>query len=138
MEEKIAHEPPVTIGDAWNQGLMIGLELNEARKQMREVIANNIKVCRTAMKLTQDELSKRIGINYLTYRGYENCKSDIPIVYLIRLADVFEVSLDYLTGRTQERKPIASETNNESDVTARLEQLEKAVAKLSEIQSTQE
>lgn len=103
MEDKIKQEAPATLVEAWNHGVKTGLELNEARTQMRELIAHRIKVLRMEAKLTQEELSIKTGINRLTYRGYENCKSDIPLVYLIRIADYYQVSLDYLTGRTEDR-----------------------------------
>lgn len=125
MENKTAHEAPATFGDAFSKGLQIGLELNEARKQMRETIAHRAKVCRMAKKMTQEDVAKAIDINYLTYRGYENCKSDIPIVYLIRIADLFKVSLDYLTGRTDEPSGL-----NEQDTERRLAQLEKTIEQL--------
>ena len=88
------------------------------------------------MKLTQEQLSSQISINHLTYRGYENCKSDIPIVYLIRLADVFGVSLDYLTGRT-ESKTGTPEPAAAPSMEARLQQLEKAIAELTEQSKTE-
>ncbi len=74
----------------------------------------------------------KININHLTYRGYENCKSDIPIVYLVRLADEFGVSMDYLTGRTDSKTgdapPKKEDTASSTD--ARIAQLEKMVAQL--------
>lgn len=132
MERKTIQEAPATLSEAWNHGMKIGLELNEARKQMRECIAHRLQSCRLAARLTQQELATKIDINHLTYRGYENCKSDIPIVYLVRLADEFGVSMDYLTGRTDNKDytmPIKEETSaNSTD--ARIAQLEKMVAQL--------
>lgn len=132
MEQKTRQEAPATLGEAWNHGMRIGLELNERKKEMRETIAHRLRTCRIERKLTQEELATKININYLTYRGYENCKSDIPIVYLVRLADEFHVTMDYLTGRTEEkqgsevRKPEAA-TN---DTDERIANLEKMVARL--------
>lgn len=132
MEQKTKQEAPATLSEAWNQGMKIGLELNEAKKQMRELIAHRLQTCRLAAKLTQQELAMKININHLTYRGYENCKSDIPIVYLVRLADEFGVSMDYLTGRT-DNKTGSTPTKKEDEASstdARIAQLEKMVAQL--------
>lgn len=132
MEHKTKQEAPATLSEAWNHGVKIGLELNEARKQMRELIAHRLQTCRMAAKLTQQELAMKININHLTYRGYENCKSDIPIVYLVRLADEFGVSMDYLTGRTDSKTgsvPTKKE-DTASNTDARIAQLEKMVAQL--------
>ena len=136
----MAHNPiqeaPATLSEAWNHGMKIGLELNEAKKQMRELIAHRLQTCRMAARLTQQELAMRIDINYLTYRGYENCKSDIPIVYLVRLADVFGVTMDYLTGRTEEKQghqqPKIEAAADNTD--ARIANLEKMVAQLIDAQ----
>ena len=132
MERKTIQEAPATLSEAWNHGMKIGLELNEARKEMRECIAHRLQSCRLAARLTQHELATKININHLTYRGYENCKSDIPIVYLVRLADEFGVSMDYLTGRTDNKDgtmPTKEETST-SSTDARIAQLEKMVAQL--------
>ncbi len=132
MEQKTKQEAPATLSEAWNHGVRIGLELNEARKQMRELIAHRLQTCRMAVKLTQQELAMKININHLTYRGYENCKSDIPIVYLVRLADEFGVSMDYLTGRTDSKTggAPAKIEDTASNTDARIAQLEKMVAQL--------
>lgn len=132
MEHKTKQEAPATLSEAWNHGVKIGLELNEARKQMRELIAHRLQTCRMAAKLTQQELAMKININHLTYRGYENCKSDIPIVYLVRLADEFGVSMDYLTGRTESKTggAPAKKEDTASNTDARIAQLEKMVAQL--------
>lgn len=131
MAEQIKQEAPATFTEAWNHGLKAGIELNEARKQMRELIAHRLQTCRMERKLTQQELAIKVNLNHLTYRGYENCKSDIPIVYLIRLADEFGVSLDYLTGRTDSRTGFVPATKNEANNTdERITQLEKMMQQL--------
>ena len=132
MEYKTKQEAPATLAEAWNHGLMIGLELNEAKKVMRETIAHRLQNCRLAARLTQQELAMEININHLTYRGYENCKSDIPIVYLVRLANFFQVSMDYLTGRTDNKTGEVStrEEAPANDTDARIAQLERMVAQL--------
>lgn len=132
MAQNIKQEAPATLSEAWNQGVKIGLELNEARRQMRECIAHRLQTCRLAAKLTQQELAMKININHLTYRGYENRKSDIPIVYLVRLADELGVSMDYLVGRTEDKNGnLPAQHDNGADSTdARISQLEQMVTQL--------
>ena len=48
-----------------------------------------------------------------------------------RQADVFDVSLDYLTGRTDEPKQ-ENKSTAEQSMEQRIEQLEKAIAKLTQ------
>lgn len=136
MEQKNKQEAPATLSEAFSHGVKIGLELNEARKEMRELIAHRLQTCRLERKLTQQELAMKININHLTYRGYENCKSDIPIVYLVRLADEFGVSMDYLTGRTSDKTGTAQRNRAETGLSVqdRLDQLEQLIQLLLEEQ----
>ena len=62
-----------------------------------------------------------VGVAFLTYKGYENRKSDIPIHTLVRIANQLETSLDYLTGRT--------DTRTTDSVEDRLKKLEEALIK---------
>lgn len=47
----------------------------------------------------QLELANYLNIRPNTYSDYENGKINIPIEQLIKLADFYNVSLDYLVGR---------------------------------------
>ena len=47
----------------------------------------------------QIELAKNLNIDQSTYSDYENGKINIPIDQLIKIADFYNVSLDYLVGR---------------------------------------
>lgn len=127
MAEKSVQGAPTSFSEAWQRGVEIGLDLNKAKADIRETIAHRIRICRNTAKMTQEQVSDLIHANRLTYRGYENCRSDIPIAYLVRIADVFNVSLDYLTGRTDE---VSQGGSNTPDTSARLAQLEKMVAQL--------
>ena len=50
--------------------------------------------------LSQIALAKEIGISSRAYQEYEYEKSEPMMSNLVRIADIFDVSLDYLTGRT--------------------------------------
>ena len=52
--------------------------------------------------LKQKDLAKYLSIDQSTYSDYENGKINIPVDMLIRIADYYQVSLDYLVGRTNE------------------------------------
>ena len=59
----------------------------------------NLKELRQKKKLTQVEMGKILNITGPTYNGYETGKYEPTIETLCKLADYFEVSLDYLIGR---------------------------------------
>ena len=50
-------------------------------------------------KTTQQELEKALGISQKTLSNYENEKTEPDITSLIKIADYFDVSLDYLCER---------------------------------------
>ena len=50
--------------------------------------------------LSQIAVSKEIGVSSRVYQTYEYGKSEPGMSKLVSIADFFDVSLDYLTGRT--------------------------------------
>ena len=46
-----------------------------------------------------------LSVAQTTYSDYELGKLNIPVPVLIRLAELFGTSIDYLVGLTDERKP---------------------------------
>ncbi len=50
--------------------------------------------------LKQSDLAKHLKCTQVCYSYYENGQRDIPTDVLIRLADYYGVSTDYLLGRT--------------------------------------
>lgn len=110
-----------TLSNAWQLGVEIGQDINQSRAEQRMIVAQRVKALRTAKGISQEKMSSIIHANTLTYRGYENCKSDIPLFYLVRIADVLETSLDYLAGRT--------EAQEESSLEQRVRRLEAIILK---------
>jgi len=53
--------------------------------------------------LTQDTLALLLNIKQTTYSKYELGKINIPIEVFIKLADFYNVSVDYLLGRTSNK-----------------------------------
>lgn len=51
----------------------------------------------------QIELAKYLGVSQGTYSMYERGDVNIPVEALIKLADFYNVSLDYLVGRSNLR-----------------------------------
>ncbi len=50
--------------------------------------------------LTQDQLVKILGMHKTTYTNYEQGKREIPFELAIRLAKLYNVSLDYIAEIT--------------------------------------
>ena len=54
--------------------------------------------------LSQTELAALIGMSQTGYSKYETGENDIPTGILIKLARIYDVSIDYLLGETQEKQ----------------------------------
>ena len=56
--------------------------------------------------MTQDELVSRLGMHKTTYTNYEQGKREIPFCLVIRLAELYNVSLDYIAGLSNTPAPL--------------------------------
>ena len=56
--------------------------------------------------LTQKELSEKLFINYRTYSGYERNEIEASDDFKIKLAQFYNVSVDYLLGISNHPHPI--------------------------------
>lgn len=63
-----------------------------------------IRDMREDADLTQAQVAELLGIAQTVYSRYERGYQTIPLPLLIQLANHYDVSLDYLTGRTQQMK----------------------------------
>lgn len=63
-----------------------------------------IRDMREDSDLTQVQVSKLLGIQQTVYSRYERGFQTIPLEHLLKLADYYNVSLDFLTGRTNKKQ----------------------------------
>ena len=66
---------------------------------------NRLRDLREDKDLKQKDLAEMLKIHQTTYSDYELNKLNIPVPVLHTLADFYNVSVDYLLGRTGEKKP---------------------------------
>ena len=64
-----------------------------------------IRDLREDKDLYQKDLAEYLKCTQGCYSHYEMGKRDIPTDVLLKLADFYHTSTDYLLGRTDERKP---------------------------------
>lgn len=64
--------------------------------------SERLKDIRANSRMKQREAAEYLGVSLRTYQGYEMGRSEPSIQKLIALADYFDVTLDYLMGRTDE------------------------------------
>ncbi len=63
-----------------------------------------LRMLRTERKVSQKVLGEQLGISDRNIRFYESGEHRPDFEGLLLLADYFEVSLDYLVGRTDNRE----------------------------------
>ena len=55
--------------------------------------------------LTQKKIAEYLGIHPNVYRRYEKGVREFPLELIVKLADYYHVSTDYLLGRTDRPEP---------------------------------
>ena len=63
-----------------------------------------IQDLRTAADMSQKQLSEILHISQRSYSHYETGSRNIPVEMLIRLANYYDISVDYLVGRTDKKE----------------------------------
>lgn len=66
--------------------------------------SSRMKELRKERKMIQQELADAFSVRVRTYQGYEYGESYPDVAGLIAIADYFDVSLDYLVGRSDVRE----------------------------------
>ncbi|WP_018249756.1 helix-turn-helix domain-containing protein [Orenia marismortui] len=75
-----------------------------------------IRQLRKENKLTQQQLADKIGVGRATIAGYETKGKEPGYDTLTKLAEIFDVSVDYLLGRTDIKKAVPSSPKIPDDV----------------------
>lgn len=63
-----------------------------------------IQDLRTDADISQKQLSEILHISQRSYSHYETGSRNIPVEMLIRLANYYDISVDYLVGRTDKKE----------------------------------
>lgn len=65
-----------------------------------QILAKRLKELRESRRIYQKEMAEILGLSFRGYQDYETNKSEPKLKTLIAIADYFQVSIDYLVGRT--------------------------------------
>lgn len=95
------------------------------------VLGKRLKEARLNKKFNQIEAAKILGISNGTLSGYERNYRDPDTIILEKMAELYDVSLDYLLGRTDD--PMSTVNNalqkfsekDERGIAKRMEQMKK-------------
>lgn len=66
-------------------------------------LPERLRALRKSQHLTQAEVAKEMGLVYISYRRYETGEREPDASTLVRMADFYQVTLDFLVGRSDRR-----------------------------------
>lgn len=64
-----------------------------------------LKDLREDADMVQKEIAALLNIDQRVYSNYETGKRDIPVCHLLKLAEFYKTSTDYILGRTNNKTP---------------------------------
>ena len=71
-----------------------------------KILGERLQMLRKERNKRQVDIAELIGVTQAHYQRVEKGKINSPTLTLCVLADYFEVSTDYLLGRTEERQAV--------------------------------
>lgn len=76
-------------------------------------VYKRIKDLREDRDLTQKEIAGMLGMSQTGYSKYETGENDVPTHILLKLADYYDTSVDYILGRTNDKTPYKRTKTND-------------------------
>ena len=94
---------------------------------------NNIKTVRESLNMTQKDCADRLGVTLRAWQTYEQGVSEPKNELLCKIADMFDVSIDYLLGRTDVKavNTLAEDEPTEEEIKEIEAQISEAYEKMS-------
>lgn len=68
------------------------------------MLLQRLRDLREDRDLRQIDIAELLGIRQTVYSRYERGFQNIPLEFLIKLADYYKVSTDYILGRTNNKE----------------------------------
>ncbi len=80
---------------------------NKPERKISMNYGERLKILREKHELTQADVASYIGTSQSYYAQYENGKRSIPFERAVKLAQLYDTSLDYISGLSDDinRKP---------------------------------
>ena len=87
------------------------------------ILTNNIKYCREELEMTQEELGYVFGVKGTTVSGWENNNDTMPLPKMVKFANMYHYSLDYITGLSRKNEYIPIKKLDKKEIGARLKDI---------------
>lgn len=82
-------------------------------ENLNKIIVERLKSLKNTGKYSQNDIAKVLGITRGSYGFYEQGRRQINLESLIKLADFYKVSTDYILGITDEMYPSAGSLSSD-------------------------
>jgi transcriptional regulator with XRE-family HTH domain len=69
------------------------------------MICSRLRDMREDADMSQRQVASYLNVHQTTYSDYELGNLNIPVRVLIKLAELYNTSIDYIVGHTDERRP---------------------------------
>ena len=69
------------------------------------MIRSRVRDLREDKDMNQSQLASYLNIHQTTYSDYELGNLNIPVRVLVKLSELYDTSIDYIVGLTDERRP---------------------------------
>ena len=89
----------------------------------KEKLGGSLRRFREEFKLNQREVSRALGVPYQSYQAYEYGRSVPSAEIIFKLADAYNVSADYLLGRSDMPRPMNFDEREVKEAFAAREEL---------------
>lgn len=67
-----------------------------------KIVGERMRTLRESVKLSQTKMGQEFGIGQSSLYRYESNEGEQPLDLLLKYADYFDVSMDYIFGRTDD------------------------------------
>ena len=98
------------------------------------MFAEKLKILRIENNLSQVDLAKKVDLSKNSINAYEKGRAEASIETLIKFADIFNCSIDYLVGREDDFGVVQILNNEPSPLTSLEKELLNYFSKMSESQ----
>lgn len=89
------------------------------------VFCARLVMLRKERRLTQSQIAEKLGVSRPSYTCYELGNSSPTVATLCKMADLFEVNMDYLLGRSEDPSVHAADPKNVAQEIGLLEKFRK-------------
>ena len=78
---------------------LYNVQKNKGRFMLNEIVSKRLKELRNGIKISQAKLAPKLGVAQSLIARYETGEHMPPVEFLVKVADYYDVSLDFLVGR---------------------------------------